>query len=50
MKVITKTPRLKIAKMDNHDADLLFQLTSNQQVMKYFPKVLRAHLKNNAIG
>jgi len=40
MKIITKTPRLIITKMDNHDADLLFQLTSNQQVMKYFPKVL----------
>jgi len=40
MKIITKTPRLIITKMDNRDADLLFQLTSNQQVMRYFPKTL----------
>lgn len=40
MKIITKTQRLIITKMVNSDVDLLFQLTSNQQVMRYFPKVL----------
>ena len=40
MEVITKTKRLIIAKIENRDTDLLCQLTSNHQVMKYFPKVL----------
>ena len=40
MKIIAKTQRLIITKMDMHDADLLFELTGNQQVMRYFPKVL----------
>lgn len=38
-----------IAKIDNSDADLLFQLTSNQQVMKYFPKVLNYTETNQMI-
>jgi ribosomal-protein-alanine N-acetyltransferase len=40
MKIITETQRLVIVRMDNRDTDLLFRLTSNQQVMRYFPKVL----------
>ena len=40
MKIITETPRLIIAKMNKRDADSLFQLTSNLQVMRYFPKAL----------
>jgi RimJ/RimL family protein N-acetyltransferase len=40
MEVITKTKRLIIAKFENRDVDLLYQLTSSHQVMKYFPKVL----------
>lgn len=40
MKIITETPRLIISEMDNTDADLLFQLTSDQLVMAYFPKIL----------
>jgi RimJ/RimL family protein N-acetyltransferase len=40
MKVITETPRLIIAKIDNNDADSLFQLNSNRQVMRFFPKIL----------
>ena len=40
MEVITKTKRLTIAKFEVQDVDLLYQLTSSPQVMKYFPKVL----------
>ena len=40
MDIITITKRLLIAKIENKDTDLLFQLTGNQQVMTYFPKVL----------
>ncbi len=40
METITKTPRLIITKIDKGDIDLLFQLTGNQQVMKYFPTTL----------
>lgn len=39
MKIITDTPRLIIAEIDNNDVDQLFELNSNQQVMKYLPKV-----------
>jgi len=40
MEIITETKRLIIARFENRDTDLLFQLTSNHQVMKYFPNVL----------
>ncbi len=40
MKVITETPRLIIAKIDRNDAGSLFQLNSNRQVMRFFPKIL----------
>ena len=40
MEVITTTNRLIVAKLDSCDTDLLYQLTSNHQVMEYFPKVL----------
>ena len=40
MELITKTKRLTIAKFENRDIDLLYQLTSSHQVMKYFPNVL----------
>jgi RimJ/RimL family protein N-acetyltransferase len=40
MKVITKTPRLIIAKINKDDADSLFQLNNNKQVMRFFPKIL----------
>lgn len=40
MKIITETPRLIVAEIDKHDADLLFQLNSNRQVMRFFPNVL----------
>ena len=40
MNVITETLRLIIAKIDKNDAGLLFQLTGDPQVMRYFPKVL----------
>lgn len=40
MDIITKTKRLIIAKIENRDTNLIYQLTGNRQVMKYFPKVL----------
>lgn len=40
MKVITETPRLIIAKIEKNDADSLFELNSNRQVMRFFPKIL----------
>lgn len=40
MKVITESLRLIIAKINKSDADLLYQLNSNRQVMRYFPKVM----------
>lgn len=40
MDIITETQRLLVAKIDKGDADLLFQLTGDEQVMKYLPKAL----------
>jgi RimJ/RimL family protein N-acetyltransferase len=40
MEIIIETKRLIIAKFENHDIDLLYQLTRDQQLMHYFPKVL----------
>jgi hypothetical protein len=39
MIVIAETERLNIVSIDNNDADLLYQLTSNAEVMKFFPKI-----------
>jgi RimJ/RimL family protein N-acetyltransferase len=39
-KVITETARLIIAEIDKNDAELLLQLNSNRQVMRFFPKIL----------
>jgi len=40
MSKITETERLKIISFGINDTDLLFQLTSNAEVMKFFPKIL----------
>lgn len=40
MKIITQTPRLKLVEFTANDVDLYFQLTSNQEVMKFFEKTL----------
>lgn len=40
MNEIAETERLKIVSFDINDTDLLFQLTSNAEVMKFFPKIL----------
>ena len=40
MNEIAETERIKIASFDINDTDLLFQLTSNAEVMKFFPKTL----------
>jgi ribosomal-protein-alanine N-acetyltransferase len=38
--ILTETERLKIVSIGMTDTDLLFQLTSNAEVMKFFPKIL----------
>lgn len=40
MNEIAETERLKMISFDINDTDLLFQLTSNADVMKFFPKIL----------
>ena len=40
MQLITETPRLKLVEVTNRDVDLIFLLTGNKKVMKFFPKVL----------
>ena len=40
MKIIAETQRLKIVDITINDVDLLYQLTGDQEVMKYFPKIL----------
>ncbi len=42
--ILTETERLKIVSIGIDDTDLLFQLTSNADVMKFFPKILN-HLE-----
>ncbi|MCG8550290.1 MAG: GNAT family N-acetyltransferase [Desulfobacterales bacterium] len=40
MKIIAETQRLKIVDITINDIDLLYQLTGDKEVMKYFPKIL----------
>lgn len=40
MEIITGTDRIILAVISSDDAELLFQLTSNPFVMKYFPRIL----------
>ena len=40
MQPITETPRLKLVEVTDRDFDLIFLLTGNEKVMKFFPKVL----------
>lgn len=40
MNLIQETQRLKIVKITLDDIDLLYQLTGNKDVMRYFPKIL----------
>ena len=40
MNLIAETQRLKIAEMTVDDIDLLYQLTGDKDVMRYFPKIL----------
>ncbi len=40
MQQITETPRLKLVEVTDRDFDLIFLLTGNEKVMKFFPKVL----------
>lgn len=40
VKVIIETQRLKIVEVTIDDIDLLYQLTGNKDVMRYFPKML----------
>ena len=40
MQTITKTERLKLVEVTDRDVEQIFQLTSNEEVMRYFPKVL----------
>lgn len=40
MRLITETSRLKLVEVISTDCDLIFKLTSNEKVMKYFPGVL----------
>ena len=40
MQVITETSRLKLVEATKADCDLIFKLTGNEKVMKYFPSVL----------
>jgi len=37
---ITETPRLNLVEITDKDFDLIFLLTGNEKVMKFFPKVL----------
>jgi len=40
MQTITKTERLKLVEVTDRDVELIFQLTSNEEVMRYFLKIL----------
>ncbi|MFO7963084.1 MAG: GNAT family N-acetyltransferase [Desulfobacterales bacterium] len=40
MNLISVTQRLKVAEVTIDDIDLLYQLTGNKDVMRYFPKIL----------
>jgi len=40
MQPIAETPRLKLVEVTDRDFDLIFLLTGNEKVMKFFPKVL----------
>jgi len=40
MQTITKTERLKLVEVTDRDVELIFQLTSNEEVMRCFSKVL----------
>ncbi len=40
MQLITETSRLKLVEVTDIDFDLIFLLTGNKKVMKFFPKVL----------
>ena len=40
MNLIAETQRLKIVEMTVDDIDLLYQLTGDKDVMRYFPKIL----------
>ena len=43
MNFIAETQRLKIVELTIDDIDLLYQLTGNKDVMRYFPKILSYH-------
>lgn len=43
MYLITETQRLEMLKVSIDDIDLLYQLTGDKEVMKYFPKILSYH-------
>jgi [ribosomal protein S5]-alanine N-acetyltransferase len=49
MSVIAETERLNIVSIDTNDTDLLYQLTSNAEVMKFFPKILNYQETNEMI-
>ena len=49
MNLITETQRLKIVEVAINDTNLLYQLTSNEDVMRYFPKILSYHETNQMI-
>ena len=40
MQLITETPRLKLVEVTDRDVGPIFQLTGNEKVMEFFPKVL----------
>ena len=40
MQIITETSRLKLVEVTKADCDLIFKLTGNEKVMKYFPSML----------
>jgi len=49
MDIVADTPRLIIAKIEKSDTDSLFQLTGDQRVMEYFPKVLNYSETNKMV-
>jgi len=40
MQTITETERLKLVEVTDRDVEQIFRLTSNEEVMRYFPKLL----------
>lgn len=46
---ITETERIKIVSFDINDCELLYQLTSNEEVMKFFPKTMNPQETNEML-